>query len=162
MSKLYSRIATVLFGLVLVLGLTLPVGSVTTNANPQQVEVNAEVSFGLGYGTNTNLLNYVEPGTTTCLFNGSTTIFIPASTTNQAVNLATLFPYINTPVLWGWKDISSPGQAVTWSLTSSGATMNQAAGGFCLFRVNGNAPTVYFNNTSMTEPAILQVFMLAN
>jgi hypothetical protein len=163
MCKLYSRIATVLVGLALVLGMVFPVNATpVTNANPSQIEIDGQVSFGLGYGTNTNLFNYQEPGTTTCLFNGSTTVFIPPSTTNQAVNLTTLFPYINTPVLWGWCDISNPGQAVTWSLTSSGATIDMAPGGFSLFRVNGGAPTIYFNNADMANTAIIRVFFLAN
>ena len=114
-----------------------------TNAAANQIEINAQVSYGLGWQANTNLLNYIEPGTTTALFANSTTVFIPPNTIDQQINLATLFPNINTAVLWGVADISNPGQPFSLGMAAGGARYAIAAGGFQINRVAGSAPVLY-------------------
>ncbi|MGH9553766.1 MAG: hypothetical protein ACRD3W_30580, partial [Terriglobales bacterium] len=45
-----------------------------TNAAPQQVEINAQVSFGLSLTVSDLLMSYQEANTTTALFHGSNTV----------------------------------------------------------------------------------------
>lgn len=136
-----------------------------TNLRAQQIEINSQCSFGLGYQSNQTLMNYVEPGTTTANFALSTTIFVPPSTTAQAVNLATLFPNITTAILYGVADLSYPGQEVLISMKSDGTNpMPQAAGGFSQWRVNcpiADAPTLYLTNEDADNYCIVKVFCLA-
>jgi hypothetical protein len=135
-----------------------------SNATANQIEINTQVSYGLGFQNNTNLIDYVEPGTTTALYNGQTTVFIPPSTTDQAINLATLFPYVNTPLLWGVQDISNPGQSFSLAMAASAGSQKFtiAPGGFQINRVNGSAPILYVSNSDPSNYVILKVFMLAN
>lgn len=145
---------------------TPPAKGQATNATAQQVEINSQVAFGLGYQSNQTLMNYVAPGTLTAKFALQTTVFIPPSTTAQAVNLATLFPFINTAIVYGLQDITAAGQAITVSMKSDGTNgMPQAAGGFSEWRVNcaiASAPTLYLTNSDATNYAIVKVFCLAN
>lgn len=133
-----------------------------TNATDQQVEINGQVSFGLSYFGNTNLLNYAEPGTTTAKFQGSAVVMVPPSTTDQAVSLSSLFANISTPICIGLKDISNPGQQCNWGMAAAGTRFNMAAGGFSLMRVNGSRPTLYLDNPSSTSYCIVQVFCMGN
>lgn len=133
-----------------------------TNAAEQNVCIQAQVAFGLGLFSNQSLLNYSEPSTTTAKFSNSTTVAVPPSTSNQQINLSTLFPNIATPILFGMSDISDPGQAVDWGLASGGTRFPMAAGGFMITRVSGTGPVVYVDNDSTTEYALLQVFCLGN
>ena len=133
-----------------------------TNAQANQIEINAQVAYGLGYQSNTVLMNYCEPGTTTALFNMSNTVVIPPATTDYAVNLSTMFPSINSAVCWGVEDISNPGQAFSLKMDPGGNSFSVAPSGFVLTRVNGSAPTLYLDNTSTTNYAIIKVFCIAN
>ena len=133
-----------------------------TNTTPQQVEINAQVNWGLSEFTSSLLLNYQEPNTTTALFSATITVVVPINTTNNAYNLATLFPADNSPLLFGLADLSQPGQQLNWGLASSDGRFQMAPGGFALMRVNGGAPTIYVDNPSTTQPAVLQIFSLSN
>lgn len=133
----------------------------TTNATPQNVTINAQVLWGLSNLNASQLLSYTEPTTTTALFSLTTTFFAAATTNNQTVNLATLFPNINSAILYGIADISNPGVSVSIGLASGGTRFTMAAGGFFLVRVSGSSPTVYIDNAGSTT-AVLQIFCLAN
>jgi hypothetical protein len=141
---------------------TKPAGAQVSNAQPNQVEINAQVAYGLGYQSNSVLMNYIEPGTTTALFGNSATVFVPASTTDQVVNLATLFPYINSAELWAVEDISNPGQSVLIGTATGSNKFTLAPGGFFEARVYGSAPTLYISNPSTNQYAILKFINLAN
>ena len=121
-----------------------------------------QAAYGLGYQSNSVLMNYCEPGTTQSLFGNSNTVFVPANTTGQAINLATMFPNINSALLWGIQDISNPGQLVSIGMAANGSRYTLAPGGFQVTRVSGSAPTLYVDNPSTNNYAILKVFCLAN
>ena len=133
-----------------------------TNTTAQQVEINAQVNWGLSEFANSLLLNYQEPNTTTALFNSSITVVVPAATNNYQVNLATTFPFLNDAIVYGIKDMSNPGQQVDIGLASSGQRFSMAPGGFFVIRVDGSAPTLYIDNPSVSDAAILQVFTMGN
>jgi hypothetical protein len=133
-----------------------------TNASPQQVQISSQICFGLSQNNNTVLQNYNEVSTTTALFQGSIDVPVPANSTNNAFNLATLFPVANTPLLWGIQDISNPGTQVNVGLSSSGPRFNLNPNGYLTARVNGGAPTIYIDNPSMSNGAIIQLFLLSN
>lgn len=147
--------------LLLLFSLTPALADVT-NASSQQIEINAQTQFGLSYSGNTSLMNYVEPGTTTSRFGLSTTVFVAPSTTDQQINLATLFPFINSAQLWGMQDISNPGQQLNWGLASGGQRFQMNPGGFFECRVTGSAPILYIDNPSSSSYVILKVFCIAN
>jgi hypothetical protein len=133
-----------------------------TNALDQEIEINAAVSFGLSYFGNTSLLQYVEPTTTKAKFQNSSTVVLSPNTTNNPINLATLFPSLNTALVYGIKDMSQPGQQVNVGMAAGGSRFNMAPGGFFLVRVSGSSPTIYADNPSLTKFAIVQVFSLGN
>jgi len=133
-----------------------------SNAAPQQVQINSQICFGLSQNNNTVLQNYIEPNTTTALFQATLVVVVTANTTNNTYNLATLFPVANTPILWGMEDISSPGQQVNWGLASGGQRFNMAPNGYFVCRVAGGAPTLYIDNPSMSVNALIQLFVISN
>lgn len=133
-----------------------------TNAAAQQVQINSQVVYGLSENNNTVLQNYIEPSTTTALFQGSIVVVVTANTTNNTYNLATLFPVANTPIFWGVMDISTPGQQVNIGLASGGARFSVSPNGFINVRTNGAFPTLYIDNPSASTNAILQIYMLSN
>lgn len=145
----------------MVLALAAPVYA-ATNTSPEQIEINAQVNFGLSLTISDLLLDYQEPNTTTALFRGATTIVVPANTSNQQIVLSTLFPAVNSFICYGLQDVSNPGQAVNIGLASGGARVPLAAGGFSLTRVSGSVPTIFVDNASVTTPCILRIFAMGN
>ena len=136
-----------------------------TNAQPNQVEINCQVSYGLGWQASTTMMNYIEPGTTTANYPLSTIVYVPPSTTAQAINLATLFPNIQSAILYAVQDDSNPGQAFSLATGAADTYMPIAAGGFACFRVNcpiASAPTLYVSNSDASNYVILKVLALAN
>jgi len=159
----WAALATTIIGFVILAYFCItPVKSQVSNAQPNQIEINAQVAYGLGYQSNSSLLNYIEPGTTTALFGNATTIFVPPATADQTVNLAALFPNINQAVLWGVQDISNPGQSVSIGTAAGSNKFTLAAGGFLLSRVYGSAPTLYIINSSPNTYSVLKLVCLAN
>lgn len=136
-----------------------------TNATANQFECNLQVAYGLSWQANQVLCNYIEPGTSQANYPLATTIYVPPSTTAQAVNLATLFPYIQTALFYSVQDVSNPGQAFSFSTASAGNYIPIAAGGFAAFRTNcpiGSAPTIYLSNADTVNYCIVKVSGLAN
>lgn len=149
--------------LVLLAGMLLGIPCrAATNAASEQIEINAQVNFGLSLTVSDLLLDYEEPNSTTALFRGASTVVVPQNTSNQQIVLSTLFPGFNSYICFGIQDISNPGQAINFGLTSGGARIPMAAGGFSLQRVSGSVPTIFVDNTSVTTPAILRVFAIGN
>ena len=129
----------------------------------QQVIISGQVAYGLGWNATTVLLNYAEPSTTTCTWESSTVIEIPENTTNNQINLASLFPGVTTAVVYGWQDVTaSPGQQLNWGLASSGARFDMAPAGFTVIRVTGSSPTIFVDNPSASQNAYLQVSCMGN
>lgn len=140
----------------------LPAGAQVTNAQNLQVEIASQAVLGLSYGVNQTLQNYNENGSTTARFALSQTIFVPPNTTDQSINLATLFPSINSAIMWGVSDISSPGQAWSFGMAAGGSRFDINPGGYFSARVNGSAPTIFVDNPSATSYVVLKVWGIAN
>jgi hypothetical protein len=136
-----------------------------TNATPVQFELNAQVNYGLSYLGNATVFTYAEPNQSTALFSTSQTVLIPANSTNNTVNLATLFPNVNNPLVFVLTDISNPGQEMNIGMASGGSRFDMNPNGFFMFRVSqstGSCPTLYIDNPSSNMSAFLQVTCLAN
>ena len=133
-----------------------------SNGQANQIEINSQIAYGLGYQSNEVFLNYVEPGTTTALFGQTVTVAVPANTTNYPINLATMFPNVNTAIMYAVEDISNPGQQVSIGMDSGGSRFIMAPGGFFECRVNGSSPTLYVDNASVNQYALLKVVCIAN
>ena len=139
----------------------LPVMAVT-NTTATQFDCRASVNFGLSQYATIPMFSYAEPTASTALFNSSQIIVVPPATTDQAINLPTLFPFLNTALVVSVQDISSPGQATAIGLASGGSRLPLAARGFILSRVSGTVPVLYIDNASSTTSAILKVTVLGN
>lgn len=161
MKKTFVILVSALFTSLLALAATAtPVSNLTT----QQIEINAQVNFGLSDFTNSLLLNYQEPNSTTASTSNSATVTVTANTTDNQVNLSTLFPITatNNAICYGVVDISNPGQQVNIGLAAGGSRFNMAPSGFMLIRVTGSKPTLYIDNPSATVTAVLKVFCLTS
>jgi hypothetical protein len=136
-----------------------------TNAQPQQFQCSAQVNFGLSDQSNSLLLNYQEPNGNTALYQFTQTQFVPANSTNNAYNLASMFAASNTPAVIGWYDASNPGQQMNWGMQSGGSRFDMNLNGFTLLRVtNATAtlPTIYVDNPSPGNVGILVFFCISN
>lgn len=132
------------------------------SASAQQIQVSGQLCFGTQNVYPNVLFQYQESGLTTAQYGGSTTISIPANTTNQAINTATLFPGIVTPVAFVVQEITNPPQQLNIGLASGGARIDLNPQGFLMVRVSGGFPTFYLDNPSMSEAALVQVSYLSN
>lgn len=94
------------------------------------------------------------------LYSGVAQVPIPANTSNNAINPATLFPSTNTFALFGIQDITGGGQELAYGQDAGGARMPLAAGGMAMFVLNGLPPTIYIDNPSGSNVATVSVFML--
>lgn len=129
----------------------------------QNIQISALASFGLLDFSHTTLLNYQEPSSSTATIQGTTTENIPATTSNNLINLSTLFPAAATPVALMIIDTTpSPGVALALGLVSSGTRFFLAGGGFILMRLGAGAlPNIYIDNSSSTI-ATIQISILSN
>lgn len=104
----------------------------------------------LGFDNDGDLLRYTESTSSSAAFGGQSIVNLLASTNNQAVNFATLFPGLSTVLAWGFKDMSNPGVGVSFKTENNGT--NKIAvnpNGGMVFRQAGTAPpTIYFDNAS--------------
>lgn len=132
------------------------------SASPQNVQIGVQAVFGQQQTYPYQLFQYVEPSTTTCQFGTSTIVKIPANSTNNAINTATLFPGLTTPVLWGIADVTYPPLGMNVGLSSGGARQNMAPQGFWITRVQSGFPTFYVDNPSASNAGLIQVFTLSN
>lgn len=131
-------------------------------APAQQVAIACQVVQGLQSVYPNVLFQYQEPGTTTAQFGSSTVVSIPANSTNNTINTATLFPGCVTPVAVGIAEITSPGLPLSLGLSNGGPRLNLAAGGWNVTRVVSGFPTFYVDNASPSTAALVQVFILSN
>lgn len=141
--------------------LTLAAYATTPVGTSQQVNISGQMAFGTQQVYPNVLFQYQEPGTTTAQFSGSTTIAIAGSTSNVAVNTATLFPGVNTPICYVLQEITNPPQQLNVGLASGGARLDLNPQGFLMVRVVGGTPTFYVDNPEST-PGLLQVSVLSN
>lgn len=128
----------------------------------QNIQLGAQMVMGMQSQYPNTLFQYQEPVTTTAQFQGSTIVSVPANTTNNQINTATLFPGCVTPVAIGVQEMTNPGLQVNVGLSSSDTRLQIAPGGFILLRLNGGFPTFYVDNPSVSSPALVRVFILSN
>jgi hypothetical protein len=132
------------------------------SATAQQIQLSTQVIFGMQQQYSSPIFNYTEPSTTTAQYFGNTTVSIPANSTNNVINTATLFPAWNTPVCIGIAEITTPSLNLNVGLSSGGPRFQLAPGGYLVYRSNGGLPSIYVDNPSASSAALVQVFGLSN
>lgn len=119
----------------------------------QNISLNMQVGFGLQENPAQLALNYSESITTTAKYLNNYTETIAANTTNNQVDLATIFAGITEPIAFGMQVLDeSPGNPVNWGLASSGTRFGLGATGALLIRLSPDEtlPTLYIDNPSLT------------
>ena len=120
----------------------------------------AQINFWMRLAPTDTLFNYIENASTTATVPYQTLAVIPASTSNYAVNLATLLVFPTAPIAVGWVDLT--GTSLNWGMASGGTRFSQNPFGFAVMRLTtGTLPTIYFDNAS-GSPIDLQIFALGN
>lgn len=125
----------------------------------QNVQISSQVAFGLQSAYPEILLQYQEPSTTTAQFSGATTITIPANTTDNTINTATLFSGITTPIVMGFVDVTNPGVSIGIGTAADDTRIEMAAGGFIIYRTASGMPTFYADNATDND-ANIRVFVM--
>ncbi len=135
------------------------------HAAPAQQNVTIGVNVGTGYGgvLSDNVYSYLEPAATTCQFGGTRQVVVPPSSTSFPIDTSLIFSGFAVPIAFGLADTTeSPGQKLNVGMSVGGPRMHMAARGFIYSRTNGGFPVFYVDNPSLTQPAVVQVFMLGN
>lgn len=113
-----------------------------------QLAISLQVSLGPPGGSNRSLLNFTEATSTTAEQGNVAVVQIANSATNDAINLATLFPSLSSAKVITLRDVSATAREVSFSPANSGTKLVLAAGGSMVLRTNGTLPTLYFDNSS--------------
>lgn len=92
---------------------------------------------------------------------GIETLTIPATTTNNSFNLATMFPSITSAQSISIADMSQPGVAVGFSTVNTGTKFQLRPGGVAVICASGALPTLFFDNAGV-NPAYLEITVTGN
>lgn len=151
-------------GILVVFGLGVLVAARATapSSTAQNIQLSSQMVFGLQNVYPNTIFQYQEPSTTTAQFSGSTAVTIPANSTDNVVDTATLFPAFGTPVCFGLHEVTSPALPLNIGLSAGGPRIQMNAAGFMIFRVAAGNPVFYVDNPSATDDAALQVFGMSN
>ena len=139
----------------------------TLASTPQQMVIEQRLYWGASGPTQRTGLNYTSPDSLTANALNSTTIQIPATTTGQAINFATLFPSLVLPLVQYLVEVTQPTPLgflfYTHSGSSSGEKLPVGPNGYISWIGNGaTAPgTVYVDNPGAT-PIVLEVGIGSN
>lgn len=136
--------------------------ALSQSGTAQNVQIGAQVVFGLQNQFPDTIFQYQEPATTTAQMSSSTVVAIPANSTNNAISTSTLFPGFTTPVCWGIAEITSPSLPLNIGLSSGGPRLQVAGAGFLLVRTVAGKPTFYIDNPSVNQAALVRIFGLSN
>ena len=113
----------------------------------QAVNISLSALLGLPSTSNINVCTYTAPTSLTASYGLKTTVALAASTSDIAINLATLFPGLSTVSGIFIKDVTLAGNAFSVSSNSTGTRTEVQAGGFWACTPNNIAlPTLYFDN----------------
>lgn len=126
---------------------------------------NHVVTANVGYldATTTQIAAYQEPTTTTVSYWLESEVNIPANTTNQSLNLATLLPSATAGVFLYLMENTNPPTGFSFSTTSAGTFLPINPGGYVSFRLGGGAlPTVYLTNTNLTTSVNILIGVASN
>lgn len=108
--------------------------------------------------------NFQSNETFTAAAVANTIVSVPANTTDQAVNLATLFPALTATSFIVVQDVTAtPGQPFSVTTVSGSGRIAIAGGGFLAWTQNGGAPpTLYLTNPSTTTASDIQISVMSN
>lgn len=129
----------------------------------QNVTIDMQIGFAMGSNPSGLPFNYTEPITTTAQFCDSHTVAIDPSETDFEVDLASIFAGIADPIAFGMQDlVESPGVPVEWGLAVGGTRFPMAGTGAMCIRVSGELPTLYIDNPSATDMAVLKFTVMGD
>lgn len=114
----------------------------------------SSINFRLEQGD----MKYVEPPTTLAAIQLINVVRVPALTTNQSINLATLFPALTagSTVAISLRDVSGTPIPFTVSTAAADPGLPIRAGGFLAWAAS-SLPTIYVDNPHATLALELQI-----
>ena len=118
-----------------------------------------QAGFGQAPG---NLVNYIEPVSVQAGEGLKTVVNIPFNTTNNQINLATLFPALTVINALIVRDITQIGQAVTISSANTGTKLPLKALGIMATTPMSAPFSLYVDNASLTAAATLEVTVIGS
>jgi hypothetical protein len=132
----------------------------TINVTPQQAVISLKAYLGPSPPNQQLSIFYLSADTLTGSVQNSYTLTINASTTYQAVNLATVFPGALSPVIF--QIIEQTTVPTGFSFTTATGSGNQliAPGGFIAW-MGTTATTIYISNSAAT-PIVLTIGVISN
>jgi hypothetical protein len=156
------KIISISIALLLLLLFGAPiVDSATLAGTAQPTYISLQAYLGPSDYAHQTVIDYVSPQTQTATVANMVTISVPASTSYQAVNLATLFPSLTSCVFLSAVDVTSPGQGFSISTVNGSGNITVAPGAWFAYMPNSGAPpTVYLTNTSTTA-ALVQISVMS-
>lgn len=117
----------------------------------------------VGWDNDGDMVNYVESSANTAGVALKTVVTLSGSTTNNAVNLATLFPGVTAAKDLTIRDItSSPGKATSISAHNSGTKLPMKARGVLSLTLNGGTPPTLYIDNSGAGSADLEITLIGS
>jgi hypothetical protein len=130
------------------------------NVTPQQAVVSLKAYLGSSPPNQQMSVYYLSPDTLQGSVQNSNTINVPATTTDQAVNLATIFPAAVTPVIIQIVEVTTVPTGFSFTTVSGSGRQLIGAGSFIAWQPT-NLTTIYISNTAAT-PITLTIGIIYN
>lgn len=128
----------------------------------QAVTLNLTAILGYPSTSNINVSTYTAPTSFTASFGLKTTVHLAASTSDIAVNLATLFPGLTTVNGIFVKDVTLAGNAFSVSSNATGTRTAIQAAGFWGCTPNNIAPPILYFNNAVAAIASIEIGVLGS
>jgi len=134
----------------------------TLPVTAQQAYISLRANLGYPDYTNQPLINFVSSTTFTAAALAINEVTVSANTTDQAVNLSTLFPALSNLLFVMFIDITTPGQPFSITSVSGSGRLSVAANSFYAYMPNtSSGPTLYLTNANSTS-SLIQIAVLSN
>jgi hypothetical protein len=126
----------------------------------QQAVITLQAYLGNSPPNQQNSIYYLSADTLVGSIQATYPVIVPASTNNQAINLATIFPAALNPVIFQIVEVTSPGTGFSFTTVSGSGNQLITANGFVCW-MGTTSTTVYVSNTATTE-IVLTVGVISN
>jgi hypothetical protein len=132
----------------------------TLPVTAQQAVISLKAYLGTSPPNQQLSIFYLSADTLTGSIQNSQSIIVNASTTDQAVNLATLFPAALNPVIVQIVEVTTVPTGFSFTTVSGSGRQVISAGGFVCFMPSALS-TIYISNTATTE-IVLTIGVISN
>ena len=129
---------------------------------PQSAYIALEAYLGYPDYSHQTVIDYVSPTTLQGIVQAGYPAIVPPNTTDQAGNLASLFPELAYLLFLVVMDATTPGQPFSFTTVAGSGRLSVAASSFFSYMPNGGTPpTLYLTNPNNTE-ALIQIGIISN